>query len=294
MHRVVVEVRDPGVDPQDGLCDGELVLPRPQLVVHEGGGQFRLSDVARRDGDLRLALLGLRLPGAGADGVDMGPQLRCRGLDRGEVGTGEGERGARGLGGEGAVVAGVGAGQGLLAEVAAVRGHRDGDPLAVLALGGLAHPAVGDEVGAVRGTAALDEDVARREVALRAAVGEGAEGVRVREAAQNGQFGELPGITRTVAPEAERRRGGEAWTSDRTDHGDPSALRKPAAGTAVSVRVTAGLPRSSDNRPDAVYRSVHDITPSSPREPRSAGGPPAVRMPCRAWSEPPLGTGRER
>jgi hypothetical protein len=77
-------------------------------------------------------------------------------------------------------------------EVVAVREHRDGDLSTVLALRGLADPAVGDEVDAVCGTAALDEDFARREVALRAAVGEGGEDVRVRESAQQGQLGELP------------------------------------------------------------------------------------------------------
>lgn len=200
VHRAVVEVGDPGVDPEDGLCDGELVLARVELVVDEGAGQFGLADVPGGHGDLGLAVLVLPLPGVGAEGVEVGPEAGRGVLDGGEVGAGEGEQRAGGLGGDRGVVAGVGFQQRVLTEVVAVREHREGVLPAVRALGGPAEPAVGDEVDPVRGAAALDDDLAGRDVALDAAVREGGEDVGVLEAAQQGEFAEFAGITRTVAP----------------------------------------------------------------------------------------------
>ena len=61
VHRLVVEVGDPGVDPQHGLGDAQLVLARRQLVVDEGARQHRLAGVAGGQLDLGLAVLVLRL-----------------------------------------------------------------------------------------------------------------------------------------------------------------------------------------------------------------------------------------
>lgn len=64
VHRPVVEVGDPRVDPQDGLGNGEFVLARFQFVVGEGAGQRVLADVAGRHRDLRLTAMVLALMGA--------------------------------------------------------------------------------------------------------------------------------------------------------------------------------------------------------------------------------------
>lgn len=184
VHRTVVEVGDPGVDPQNRLCDGEFVLARLQFIVDESARQVGLADMAGRQGDLGLAVLVLPLLCAGAELVDVGLKVGRGGLDCGEVGTGEGEEGTGGLGGDLAVVAGAGVQQGILTEVAAVREHRDGKLSAVLALGSLTDSTMGDQVDPVCGAATLDENFTRREVALRAAIGEGREDVRVLESTQ--------------------------------------------------------------------------------------------------------------
>lgn len=74
VHRLVVEVRHAGVDPQHGLGDAEFVLARTKFVVHEGAGQFGLSAVAGRHGDLGLATFVLPLPGEGGELRDVVPQ----------------------------------------------------------------------------------------------------------------------------------------------------------------------------------------------------------------------------
>lgn len=45
VHRLVVEVGDPRVDPQNGLGDREFVLARIQFVVDERAGQLMLAGV---------------------------------------------------------------------------------------------------------------------------------------------------------------------------------------------------------------------------------------------------------
>lgn len=193
VHRPVVEVGDPRVDPQDGLGDGEFVLARLQLVVDEGGRQVDLAGVTGRQGDRGLAVFVLRLPCGGAERLDVGVKAG-RGLPYGgEVGAGEREEGAGGLGGDRAVVAGVGVQQGVLAEAVAVREYRDGDRPTVRALAGLADAAVGDQVDPVRRAAALDKDLTGGEVALHTAFGEDGQDVHVVEAPQQGQFTEFAG-----------------------------------------------------------------------------------------------------
>ena len=61
VHRVVEQVGDPGVDLQDGLRDGQLVLARLELIVHERPGQHLLALVTGRQLDGRLAGLVLAL-----------------------------------------------------------------------------------------------------------------------------------------------------------------------------------------------------------------------------------------
>ena len=114
----------------------------------------------------------------------MGLEARRRGQHGVEVGAGQGEQGAGGGGGGGVVPPGVRVQQGVLAEVVAVGEHAEDGLVAVLADASLADLAVRDQVDLVGGRAALDEHLARRELALDEAVGERGQHLLVLEAAQ--------------------------------------------------------------------------------------------------------------
>ena len=82
VHRLVVEVGDPGVDPQDGLRDAEFVLARLQFVVDERARQRRLAGVA--GGDTRSR------PRPAGSAAGAGCAVAC--LDMGRAGLGAGRR----------------------------------------------------------------------------------------------------------------------------------------------------------------------------------------------------------
>src|SRR5690606_34978759 len=65
VHRPVVEVGDPGVDAQEGLCDAQLVLAGRRLVVDERAGQDGFAVVPGRQLDRRLPVPVLRRAGRG-------------------------------------------------------------------------------------------------------------------------------------------------------------------------------------------------------------------------------------
>ena len=71
VHRVVVQIGDPGVHLQDGLRHAQLVLARGQLVVDEGTRQLRLPLVARGQLDDGFAVAFCGLSG-GLERFDMG------------------------------------------------------------------------------------------------------------------------------------------------------------------------------------------------------------------------------
>ncbi|GAA3117843.1 hypothetical protein GCM10020254_75910 [Streptomyces goshikiensis] len=191
VHRLVVEVGDPGVHPQHGLRDGEFVLARVELVVDEGAGQFGFAAVAGRHGDLGLAVLVLPLVRKRAEPLDVGVQMGRRGEHRVEVGAGEGEQGAGGGGGGGVVPRPRAVEEGVVAEAVAVREHADGELVAVLADGGLVDPAVGDQVDPARGGTPLDQHLTGAEVALDAPARERGQHLHVVEPAQHGDLAEL-------------------------------------------------------------------------------------------------------
>lgn len=83
--------------------------------------------------------------------------------------------------------------QGVVPEPVAIGQYVQGDLVAVLADGGPADAAVGDEVEVLRGSTAFHQRLAGAEVALDAPIGEGSEHLHVVEAAQQGQFTELTG-----------------------------------------------------------------------------------------------------
>ena len=74
VHRLVVEVGDPGVDPQHGLGHAQLVLAGRGLVVDEGARQLGLAVVAGGQLDGGLTVLVLRLLRAGLEPLDVCPQ----------------------------------------------------------------------------------------------------------------------------------------------------------------------------------------------------------------------------
>lgn len=171
----------------------EFVLARLQFVVGERSGQIVLADVAGRHRDLRLAPVVLPLPGARGELGEVGPEVRRVRHDGREVGAGQGEQRARGLGGGGLRPPGVVVQQGVLAEAVAVRQDVQGDLVAVAAGGGLADPAVRDQMELVRGRAPLDQRLPRPEITLDAPVGDGRQHLGVVEVPQQGQFAQLLG-----------------------------------------------------------------------------------------------------
>ncbi len=74
VHRLVVEIGDPGLDPQNRLRHAQLVLARRRVVVHERAGQRVLTGMAGGHLDRRLPVLVLRWPRPPADVVEMTPQ----------------------------------------------------------------------------------------------------------------------------------------------------------------------------------------------------------------------------
>ena len=74
VHRVVVEVGNPGMHLQDGLHHAEVVLPGEQFVVHERPRQPRFAVMAGRQLDVGFTLAVVRLLGRGQHLFDVGSE----------------------------------------------------------------------------------------------------------------------------------------------------------------------------------------------------------------------------
>ncbi len=192
VHRVVVQVGDPGVDAQHGLGDLEFVLAGAQLVVDERARQRRLPHVSGRQLDRGLAVPGPLRGDEGTGGCQVGAERAGAGQYGVERAALQGEDGTAGERGQGAVPGARLAGHQLIADEVAVREHTLGDVLVVPAPDRLAQFAVCDQYQPVGGPALLLQDhLAGAEVALLAPVGEGLQHRVVVVAAQQRQLGEL-------------------------------------------------------------------------------------------------------
>ncbi len=173
---------------QDRLRDAQLVLARGEFVVDEGARQLVLALVAGGEFDRGLAALVLGLPGAGEVGEDLVAQRGGAVDQRLEGGQGEGECGARRGGLDGVRPERVGLHQGLVTQVVAVGEDAEHCGLAVLAEADLAHLAVGDQEDLLDRLPGLDQDLTRRELALREPTGQLRQQRVVVEAPQHRQL----------------------------------------------------------------------------------------------------------
>ena len=172
VHRLVVEVGDPGVDLEDGLRDAQLVLARLELVVHEGTGQLVLALVAGGEVDRRLAVLVLRLLEAVQVLHDLQLQRLGAVVQLLEGRPGEHHHGACGGGTNGVRPAAVLHLERLVAQVVAVGQGADHRLLAVLAGAEPLELAVRDQEDLADRRAGGDQDVARVELPLDEAAGQ--------------------------------------------------------------------------------------------------------------------------
>jgi len=160
VHRVVVEVGDPGVHPQHGLGQRQLVLARGEFVVDVAAADRRLPDMARLHGDVGLALAVHRQALPARVGLQMGGE---GGHPTGELrdhGPGQHQHGGGGLGPDRAQPQRVRLPDGLVAQLRAVGDDTDDLLLAVLALREAGEAAVHDEEGLRDRLPGLDEDLA--------------------------------------------------------------------------------------------------------------------------------------
>ena len=194
VHRLVVEVGDPAVDPQHGLRDAQLVLARAQLVVDERAGQHGLAAVAGGQLDLGLAVVVLRPLTAGLPGLaGAARRLGDRSSTACEVLAGQGQHGAGGHGLRGELPLASRSSSSLLAEVVAVGQHAEHRSSPYAPVADLVDLAVRDQARPGRSGRLADDHLAGPELALDEPVGERGQHLHVLEAAQQRQLAELRG-----------------------------------------------------------------------------------------------------
>ncbi len=167
------------------LGDAELVLARPELVVHEGGGEFVLAVVAGGQADRGLAVLVLRL----LEAFQVLHDLQLEGVgavgERLEVGPAQREHGAGGGRPDGVRPVAALLPERLVAEVVAVGQGADHGLLAVLSRSQPVELPVRDDEDFVDRRSGGDQDLTRGELALDEAPGQLLQHRVVREAPQD-------------------------------------------------------------------------------------------------------------
>jgi hypothetical protein len=193
VHRIVVEVGDPGVDAQHGLGQGQLVLARSEFVVDEAAGKGLLADVPGLHRDVGLALA-VHRPVLSLDvRLQMG---RERGHPVGELldhGPGQREHHAGGLGADRGQPQRIGLADRLVAHLVAVGDDPDDLLVAVLAAGEAGEPAVHDQIGLRDGLPGLEEHLPRADLTGPEPAGDLPQHLQVVVAAQDRQLGQRLG-----------------------------------------------------------------------------------------------------